>query len=98
MEATRAKLAGLALICGIPLVWIDKALNDHQIATSITFWFLLPGILAGALLPDSGFSPEGDTHPWGPVSTFIAYAVNIGLYSGLFFFLLCLIRRHRTPK
>ncbi|HVO96504.1 MAG TPA: hypothetical protein VMT15_00470 [Bryobacteraceae bacterium] len=37
--------------------------------------------MAGAYAPDSGFSPEGDQGPWGPLSTFVVYTVNIAIYS-----------------
>jgi len=33
--------------------------------------------------PDSGYGPEGDMHPWGPMSVLLVYAVNFVLYSGL---------------
>jgi hypothetical protein len=63
------------------------------LATPIPFWLLLPGILTGACVPGSGFNPEGDTHPWDPLSVFVVYAVNIALYSGLAYLLLYPFRR-----
>ena len=73
----------VALIIGSVLVSLAFALGRHNLATPFPFWVLLPGILAGALVPGSGFNPEGDTHPWSLVSTFVVFAVNAGIYSAL---------------
>jgi hypothetical protein len=77
------KQALAALIVGSVFVGVVLALGRHSLATPIPFWVLLPGILTGALAPGSGFNPEGDTHPWGLVSTLVVFAVNTGIYSGL---------------
>jgi hypothetical protein len=85
----------LALVIGGAFVCIVEMLGHSQIATPIPFWLLSPGILVGAFGPDSGFNPEGDVHPWGPVSTTIVYAVDIGIYGGLACFILYLVHRSR---
>jgi len=72
-----------ALLLAGCLVGMAQLLGHYQVATPVPFYLLLPGIAAGAFAPDSGFNPEGDIHPWGPVSTFIVYAVNIAVYGGL---------------
>lgn len=82
-----------ALILGGTFVGLIALAGHYEMMTPIPFWLLLPGIMAGALVPDSGFNPEGDTHPWGPISTLIAYAVNTAIYSGLAYLMLTLIRR-----
>ena len=87
-----------ALVVGGVFVAIVEVLGHRDLATPVPFWLLLPGILAGALSPDSGFNPEGDTdtHPWGPLGVMIAYAVNIVIYGGLAYvtlYLLHLLRR-----
>jgi hypothetical protein len=84
------KRALAALIVGSVFVVAVLALGRHNLATPIPFWVLLPGILAGALVPGSGFNPEGDTHPWSPVSTFVVFAVNAGIYTGLAYLALSL--------
>jgi hypothetical protein len=83
-----------AFVLGAALVGIVEVLGHFKLATPIPFWLLLPGILAGACVPGSGFSPEGDLHAWSPVSVFVVYAVNIGLYSVLAYLLVYPLRRH----
>ncbi|MBV8136771.1 MAG: hypothetical protein JO121_14240 [Deltaproteobacteria bacterium] len=85
--------AGLALILGAAFVGFIELLGHHSIATPLPFFLLSIGLVAGGLAPDSGFSPEGDTHPWGPLSTSLAYAVNIAIYSGIAYLVLTLVRR-----
>jgi hypothetical protein len=70
-----------AFLMGAAIVGIGKVLAHYQAATPIPFWLLSPGILAGACVPDSGFNPEGDYRPWGPISTTVVYAVDILLYT-----------------
>jgi len=84
-----------ALILGGTFVGMATLVGHHGTITPVPFWLLLPGIMAGAIAPDSGFNPEGDTHPWGPISSLIAYAVNAAIYSGLVYLMLSLIRRPR---
>lgn len=81
-----------AFIIGGAFVGIVEVLGDYHMATPVPFFLLLPGIAAGAFIPDSGFNPEGDVHPWGPVSKFVVYAVNIAIYSGLTWLVLFLVR------
>jgi len=84
---------------GGAFVGVVEVPGHRGVGTPIPFWLMLPGILAGALAPDSGFNPEGDIHPWGPISTLINYAVNIVIYGGLTsFFLTVLGRLRRTSK
>ena len=85
------KRALAALIVGSVFVVAVLALGRHNLATPIPFWVLLPGILAGALVPTSGFNPEGDTHPWSLASKFVVFAVNAGIYSGLAYLALSLL-------
>jgi hypothetical protein len=77
-----------AAILGGTFVALLELLGHHRMATPLPFWLLSPGILAGAFVPDSGFNPEGDIHPWGPVSTFVLYAVNVAIYTGLAYLVL----------
>jgi hypothetical protein len=88
-----------ALFVGGAFVAAVELLGHHGVGTPIPFWVLAPGILAGAFAPDSGFNPEGDTHPWGGLSTFIVFAVNVGIYGGLVYVLLKLFGwPHRAQK
>jgi hypothetical protein len=75
-----------------------KILGHFGLATPIPFVVLSPGIMAGAIAPDSGFNPEGDIRPWGPVSVVIFYAVNIGIYSGLTYLIFHFLRRPRRAS
>jgi hypothetical protein len=60
----------------------------------IPILLLFPGVVVGALLPDSGFNVEGTMDWWNTPYGFISYGVNVVLYSGLaFVFLPRLIRR-----
>jgi hypothetical protein len=88
----------IALILGSVFVGGIEVLAKQGMATPIPFWLLLPGIAVGAIGPDSGFNPEGDIHPWGPISTAMVYAVNIGLYSLLAYIFLHLATRHRPAS
>jgi hypothetical protein len=93
------KRASAALTVGSVFVCMILALGRHNLATPIPFWLLMPGILTGALVPGSGFNPEGDTHPWGLASTLVVFAVNVGIYSGLAYLALGLFGWPRkTPK
>jgi hypothetical protein len=82
-----------AFVLGGALVGIVGLLGHHQMATPIPFWLLLPGILAGACVPDSGSNLKEDIH--SPVVVFVAYAVNVAVYAGLAYLLLC---RRFGPK
>lgn len=82
-----------AFIIGGAFVGIINLLAYYRMATPVPFFLLIAGLAAGAFIPDSGFNPEGDVHPWGPVSMFVVYAVNIATYSGLAWLILYLIRR-----
>lgn len=70
----------IALGVSLISVVVLHLLATHGLLTPIPFWLLSPGIMAGALCPDSGFNPEGDLHPWGPVSSSVTYAVDVALY------------------
>ena len=76
------------VVLGSLLVGLLNVLGRLRLATPVPYLLLFPGIIAGALAPDSGYNAEGDLHPWGPVSVGIMYLVNIGLYSGLMALLL----------
>ena len=82
-----------AFIIGGAFVAVAMLLGHHNVATPIPFVVLSPGIMAGALAPDSGFSPEGDLHPWGFFSTSIVFVVDIAIYGGLVYLLLHLAGR-----
>jgi hypothetical protein len=82
----------VVFVPGPALVGIAEVLGHHNLATPIPFWLLSPGILAGACVPGSGFHLLSDTDPWSALSVFVVYAVNIGLYSGLAYLLLCRLR------
>jgi hypothetical protein len=88
----------IALAAGVLIVFGLNMLARHSLITPVPFFLLWPGIMAGALAPDSGYNPEGDIHPWGPVSTFIVHATNIAIYSGAVFIFLRLARRSRPRK
>jgi hypothetical protein len=81
-----------ALLLGAALVGILEVLGHYDLVTPIPFWLLLPGLVAGASVPGSGFDLKTDT-PWSPVAVFVFYAVNIALYSGLAYLLLYPLRR-----
>jgi hypothetical protein len=98
-KGSAALIKGLvALVIGSSFVGIVMLLGHHSVATPIPFVVLSPGIFAGALVPGSGFNPEGDMHPWGPLSTFIVYAVNIAIYGGLIYLFLSLASRLRKSS
>jgi hypothetical protein len=59
-----------------------QLLDHHDMATPMPFWLLLPGLLAGAFTPGSGFNLKDD-HPWSVLSTLVVYAVNVALYGCL---------------
>lgn len=71
----------LSLFIGGIFVGILKLLGHHNWATPVPFWLLLPGILAGAITPGSGFNLKEDDP--SPLSTLVFYAVNVALYGGL---------------
>ena len=84
---------------GSAFVGILEAIARLEQPPFISLWSFVPGVLliaglfAGALAPDSGYSPQGDVHPWGPISELIVYVVNIGIYSGLAYLILHLVHR-----
>jgi hypothetical protein len=92
------KRALAALTIGGVFVGLAVFLGHHEITTPIPFWVLLPGILVGAVVPGSGFSPEGDTHPWGLVSTLIVFAVNTVVYGGLAYIFAIIFGRFRRDS
>jgi hypothetical protein len=72
----------LSLLIGGAFVGTLQLLGHHDMATPVPFWLLLPGLLAGASTPGSGFNLKDD-HPWSVLSTLVVYAVNVALYGGL---------------
>jgi hypothetical protein len=72
----------LSLFIGGSFVGTLELLGHHDLATPGPFWLLLPGLLAGAVIPGSGFDLKDD-HPWSPLSTLVVYAVNVAIYGGL---------------
>ena len=68
-------------------VGIAAVLGHYKMATPMPFWVLLPGIIAVAFIPGSGFDLK-DNHPLGPVFTLILYAVNVAIYGGLAYLML----------
>jgi hypothetical protein len=77
-----ARQTWLSLLVGGAFVGLLQLLGHHGIATPVPFWLLLPGLLAGASTPGSGFNLKDD-HPWSVLSTLVVYAVNVALYGGL---------------
>jgi hypothetical protein len=77
-----ARRPWLSLFIGGSFVGLLELLGHHNLATPVPFWLLLPGLLAGAVIPGSGFDLKDD-HPWSPLSTFVVYAVNVAIYGGL---------------
>jgi hypothetical protein len=76
-----------AFILGGAFVGIVEVLGHYQMATPMPFWLLLPGIIAVACIPGSGFDLK-DNHPLGPGSELILYAVNVAIYGGLAYLML----------
>ena len=77
-----ARRTWLSLFIGGAFVGILEFLGQHNMDTPVPFWLLLPGLVAGAFTPGSGFNLKEDD-PWSPLATFVVYAVNIALYGGL---------------
>ena len=77
-----ARRTWLSLFIGGAFVGTLELLGHHEMATPVPFWLLLPGLLAGASTPGSGFDLKDD-HPWSVLSTLVVYAVNVALYGGL---------------
>jgi len=84
---------GIGCVVGLAL----KLLALRGAITPVPYWMMLPGIMAGALCPDSGYNPEGDVHPWGAISTTVVYVVNLALYSVIAYGILALLHIPRTP-
>src|ERR1700738_676826 len=81
-----------ALIIGAAVVCFAMLLARYQVATPVPLLLLLPGMIAGACVPDSHFDLKAN-NSWGPISTIVIYSVNIGIYSGLWYLAL----RHLAP-
>jgi hypothetical protein len=86
----------IALGISVAVVIAVRLLAHLGAMTPIPFWMMLPGILIGALCPDSGFNWEGDTHRWGAISSTVVYVVNVALYWGLAYGTLAFLRIPRT--
>ncbi len=80
---------------GSAFVRIVILLNHHEMGGAITFWLLLPGLAAGAAVPDSNFDYKSN-NPWGPTSSCVFYVVNIALYTGIAYLILNFIHRLRA--
>lgn len=92
------KRVALAVLIGVVFVGVVTLLGSRHMMTPAPYDLLILGILVGAFAPDTGFNPEGDLHPWGPVSTSIMYAVNISIYSGLAYLILWVIASARKVE
>lgn len=79
----RRAVAAFAL--GGGFVAAIELLGRNQLAGTIPFFLLLPGMLAASLAPSS----------WGRVSLWIVYGVSVSLYSGAVYLILRAIRRFR---
>ena len=79
-----------ALAIGVVFVCLVLWLGRRDIATPIPFWLLLPGLLAGAATPGSGFVFKEDA-PWSPFAMLVTYAVHISIYGGLAYLVLSLV-------
>ena len=92
------KRVALAVVAGIVFVGVAKLVGHNMTTGPVVGLLLGPGMALGALAPDSGYSPEGDVHPWGPMSQLIVYGVDIALYAGLAYWLLGLVPRLRRES
>ena len=79
------RLAVAAFGLGGGFVVAVELLGRNQLAAPMPFFLLLPGIMDGALAPNS----------WGRFSLWIVYGVSVGLYSGAAYLILRAIRRFR---
>jgi hypothetical protein len=77
-----ARQIWLSLVIGGSFVGLLQLLGHHNLATPLPFCLLLPGLLAGASTPGSGFDLKDD-HPWSVLSTLVVYLVDVALYGGL---------------
>jgi hypothetical protein len=77
-----ARQTWLSLFIGGAFVGILQLLGHYDMATPVPFWLLLPGLVAGASTPGSGFDLKDDG-PWSILSIFVVYAVDVALYGGL---------------
>jgi hypothetical protein len=77
-----ARRRWLSLFIGGSFVGILQLLGHLDFTAPVPFLLLLPGLLAGAAIPGSGFDLKDD-HPWSPLSTLVFYAVNVAIYGGL---------------
>jgi hypothetical protein len=89
------KRGAIAIVMGSAFVGVAKLLGHTLTTGPIVALLLWPGLTLGALAPDSGYSPEGDLHPWGPISQLIVYGIDIAFYAGLAYLLLGLVPRLR---
>lgn len=77
---------------------VAQLLLKHLLTFPIPFLLLLPGVAIGALLPGSGFNPEGTMDWWSTPYGFISYGVDVVFYSGLAFLLLPRLIRRLSKK
>ena len=87
-----------ALIIGGAFVFALAQLLLRLLMFPIPILLLFPGLVVGALLPGSGFNPEGTMDWWSTPYGFISYGVNVVFYSGLAFLLLPRLIRRLSKK
>ena len=83
------RLAVAALGIGGAIVGAIELLGRNQVADPVPFFLLLPGVLVGALMPDS---------TWYSISKLILYGVNVVFYSGLAYLILRMWSRKRQQS
>jgi uncharacterized membrane protein AbrB (regulator of aidB expression) len=76
-----------ALIIGGVFVGIVEVLGYRHMATPMPFWLLLPGVIAAACVPGSGFNLKTTQH-LSPVFYLVFYPVNVAIYAGLAYLML----------
>jgi hypothetical protein len=84
-----------AFLIGCALVGILRLLNGLEITEFISFFLLLPGILAAAALSGSGFDFKTNSHPLGLGFAILLYGVNIAIYGGIAYLVLYFMQSHR---
>jgi uncharacterized membrane protein AbrB (regulator of aidB expression) len=76
-----------ALIIGGVFVGIAGVLGYRHMATPMPFWLLLPGGIAAACVPGSGFNLK-EGQQLSPVFYLVLYPVNVAIYGGLAYLML----------
>ncbi len=86
------------MIIGAAFVVAAAQLLLKQLVFPIPILLLYPGVMIAALLPGSGFDPEGTMDWWRTLYGFIAYGVNVVLYGGVAYLLLPRLIRRISKK